>query len=32
VLNGAHGMALGEGVVVLSEQNPPRVTRLQRVG
>jgi peptidylglycine monooxygenase len=32
VLNGAHGMALGEDVVVLSEQNPPRVTRLERLG
>jgi peptidylglycine monooxygenase len=32
VLNGAHGMALGEGVVLLSEQNPPRVTRLERLG
>jgi DNA-binding beta-propeller fold protein YncE len=29
VLNGAHGMALAaDGTVVLSEQNPPRVTRL----
>jgi peptidylglycine monooxygenase len=31
VLNGAHGMALGDGVVVLSEQTSPRVTRLVRV-
>ncbi len=31
-LNGAHGMALGEDVVVLSEQNPPRLTRLERLG
>jgi DNA-binding beta-propeller fold protein YncE len=33
VLNGAHGMALApDGMVVLSEQNPPRVTRLERLG
>jgi peptidylglycine monooxygenase len=32
VLNGAHGMALApDGTVLLSEQNPPRVTRLVRV-
>jgi peptidylglycine monooxygenase len=32
VLNGARGMALGEAVVMLSALNPPRVTRLKRVG